>query len=149
MYSFAYLQSVCCSMSNSKCCFLACIHIFQEAGIIVWYSHLFKNFPQFVHGGSINILNEWIIIEYWSTPWNMEILEKMSENLEFAFNSSFLLFIWNLKMKWELCIRKLRSDSMLYKCWYRKKNENLYVVHSSYKEICKTTFKYSWILKSK
>ena len=31
----------------------------------------------------------------------------------------------------------------------QKKNENLYVVHSSYKEICKTTFKYSWILKSK
>ena len=42
------LEPVCCSMSSSKCCFLACIQISQEAGQVVWYSHLFKNFPQFV-----------------------------------------------------------------------------------------------------
>ena len=30
------------------CCFLTCIQISQEAGQVVWYSHLFKNFPQFV-----------------------------------------------------------------------------------------------------
>ena len=29
-------------------CFLTCIQISQEAGKVVWYSHLFKNFPQFV-----------------------------------------------------------------------------------------------------
>ena len=34
-------------MSSSKCCFLTCIQISQEAGKVVWYSHLFKNFPQF------------------------------------------------------------------------------------------------------
>ena len=34
-------------MSNSNCCFLTCIQIFQEVGHVVWYSHLFKNFPQF------------------------------------------------------------------------------------------------------
>ena len=34
-------------MSNSNCCFLTCIHISQEAGQVVWYSHLLKNFPQF------------------------------------------------------------------------------------------------------
>ena len=28
------------------CCFLACIQISQEAGQVVWYSNLFKNFPQ-------------------------------------------------------------------------------------------------------
>ena len=36
------------SMSSSKCCFLTCIQISQEAGQMVWYSHLFQNFPQFV-----------------------------------------------------------------------------------------------------
>ena len=36
------------SMSASNCCFLTCIHISQEAGQVVWYSHLLKNFPQFV-----------------------------------------------------------------------------------------------------
>ena len=35
-------------MSNSNCCFLTCILISQEAGQVVWYSHLFQNFPQFV-----------------------------------------------------------------------------------------------------
>jgi len=35
-------------MSGSNCCFLIYIQIFQEAGKVVWYSHLFKNFPQFV-----------------------------------------------------------------------------------------------------
>src|SRR5574341_1006594 len=48
MYSFSYLEPVCCSMSGSNCCFLICIHISQEAGKVVWYSHVFKNFPQFV-----------------------------------------------------------------------------------------------------
>ena len=35
-------------MSGSNCCFLTCIQISQEAGQVVWYSHLFKNYPQFV-----------------------------------------------------------------------------------------------------
>ena len=48
MYSFCYLEPVCCYMSSSNCCFLTCIQIFQEAGQVVWYSHLLKNFPQFV-----------------------------------------------------------------------------------------------------
>ena len=48
MYSFSYLETVCCSMSSSNCCFLACIQVSQEAGQVVWYSHLFQNFPQFI-----------------------------------------------------------------------------------------------------
>ena len=35
-------------MSSSNCCFLTCIQISQEAGQVVWYTRLFKNFPQFV-----------------------------------------------------------------------------------------------------
>ena len=48
MYFFSNLEPVCCSMSSSNCCFLTCIQISQEAGQVVWYSHLLKNFPQFV-----------------------------------------------------------------------------------------------------
>ena len=36
------------SMSSSNCCFLTCIQISEEAGKVVWYSHLLKDFPQFV-----------------------------------------------------------------------------------------------------
>ena len=36
------------SMSGSDCCFLTCMQVSQEAGKVIWYSHLIKNFPQFV-----------------------------------------------------------------------------------------------------
>ena len=48
MYSFPNLKPVFYSMSSSKCCFLTCIQISQEAGQVVLYSHLFQNFLQFV-----------------------------------------------------------------------------------------------------
>ena len=35
-------------MSGFNCCFLTCIQISQESGKVVWYSHLLKNFLQFV-----------------------------------------------------------------------------------------------------
>ena len=35
-------------MSSSNCCFLTCIQDSQEAGQVVWYSHLFQKFPQFI-----------------------------------------------------------------------------------------------------
>jgi len=48
MYSFSYLEQVCCSVSSSNCCLLTCIQISQEANQVVWYSHLFQNFPQLI-----------------------------------------------------------------------------------------------------
>ena len=38
MYSFSYLEPVCCSMSSSNCCFLTFIQISQEADQVVWCS---------------------------------------------------------------------------------------------------------------
>ena len=35
-------------MFSSNCCFLTHMQIFKEAGQVVWYSHPFHNFPQFV-----------------------------------------------------------------------------------------------------
>ena len=35
-------------MSSSNYCFLICIQVSQEAGQVVWYSHLLKNFPPFI-----------------------------------------------------------------------------------------------------
>ena len=34
-------------MSSSNCCFLTCIQVSQEADQVIWYSHLFQNFPHF------------------------------------------------------------------------------------------------------
>ena len=46
MYSFPDVEPVCCSMYSSNCCFSTCIQISQE--VVVRYSHLLKNFTQFV-----------------------------------------------------------------------------------------------------
>ena len=42
------LEPVHCFMSGSNCCFLTCKQVSQEVRDIIWYSHLFKNFPQFL-----------------------------------------------------------------------------------------------------
>ena len=47
-YSFPNFEPVCCSMSGYNCCFSTSIQVSQKAGKVVWFSHLFKNFPQFV-----------------------------------------------------------------------------------------------------
>ena len=44
-------------MSGSNCYYLFCIQVSQEAGKVVWYSHLFKNSTQFVVKG-FSIVNE-------------------------------------------------------------------------------------------
>ena len=45
---FPDLEPVCFSRSSSNCSFLTCTQISQEAGQVVWYSHLFQNCPQFI-----------------------------------------------------------------------------------------------------
>ena len=50
-----------CSMAGFNCCFLTCIQISQEAGKVVWHSHLLKSFPQFVLIHTVNgfgVMNE-------------------------------------------------------------------------------------------
>ena len=59
MHSFPNLEPVCGSMFGSNCCFLTCIEVSQEAGKVVWYSHLFKKSPQFV---VIHTVNGFIIV---------------------------------------------------------------------------------------
>ena len=48
MHSFANCESAHCSVSSSNCCLMICIRVSPEAGNVVWYSYLSKNFPQFV-----------------------------------------------------------------------------------------------------
>ena len=59
-YSFSYLEPVCCSMSSSNYCFLTWIQISQEAGQVVWYSHFFQNYPQFIliHNKGFGVVNK-------------------------------------------------------------------------------------------
>ena len=61
MYSFPNLEPILCYMSSSNCFFLIFIQIFQDSGKVVWFSNLFKNFPQFavIHTvKGFNIVND-------------------------------------------------------------------------------------------
>ena len=48
IFFFFNLEQVCSSISSSNCCFLTCVQISQVAGQVVWYSHPFKYFTQFL-----------------------------------------------------------------------------------------------------
>jgi len=69
-------------MSGSNCCLLTCIQISQEAGKVVWYSHLLKNFPQslVIHTvkgfGVVNKAEVDVSLElssFFNDPWMLEI----------------------------------------------------------------------------
>ena len=77
MYSFPSLEPVHCSMSCSNYCFLTCIQVSQEAGKMVWYFHLFKNFPHFVviHISSVQSLSCLLLFVI---PWTAECQASLS-----------------------------------------------------------------------
>ena len=56
-YCFSYSETVCCSMTSSNCFFLTFIQISQEAGQVIWYSHLFKNCLCFVVIHIVKVFN--------------------------------------------------------------------------------------------
>jgi len=70
-----------------KVCFLTCIQFSQEAGKVVWCSHLLKNFPGFVVIQSQRL---------WSSQWSR------------CFSGTFLLFLWSNRSwqfdLWFLCL---------------------------------------------
>ena len=58
-------------MSGSNCCFLTYIQVSQEAGKVVWYSYLYKNFPQFVVIHTLkgfSVVNEAEVDAFWNSP---------------------------------------------------------------------------------
>ena len=101
MYSFPNLEPVCCSMSSSNCCFLTCIQISQEAGQVVWYSHLFQNFPQFIVIHTVKgfgIVNKaevdvfWNSLAFFDDPDPTDVGNSISGSSAFSKSS---LNIWN------------------------------------------------------
>ena len=79
-------------MSSSNCSFLTCIQISQEAGQVVWYSHLFQNFPQFIVIHTVKgfgIANKGKIDPFWislafSMIQQMLAMEYMLSHVQFS-----------------------------------------------------------------
>ena len=64
MYPFPNFEPVYYSMTSSNCCLLTCIQISQDTGQVVWYSHLFQNFPESVVVHTVEgLITSWQIDE--------------------------------------------------------------------------------------
>ena len=103
MYSSPDLEPVCCSMSSSNCCILTCIQISQEEGQVVWYSHLFHNFPMFV-----GIVNKAEVDAFLDLSWIFDDPTDVGNLISgFSTFSKSRLNIWKfmvhvlLKLGWE------------------------------------------------
>ena len=89
-------------MSSSNCCFLTCIQSSQEAGQVVWYSHLFKNFPQFVVVHTVkgfSVVNEAVLDSFLEFPCFLYDLiyaaNLISDSSAFSKSS---LYVWNFSV---------------------------------------------------
>ena len=95
-YSFPNFEPVLRFMSGSNCCCLSYIQVSQ----VVWYSHLFKNFPQFV---VIHTVKGFSIVNEADFLWNslalfydLADIRKLISG-SFAF-SKFSLYIWKFSV---------------------------------------------------
>ena len=116
MYSFLNFEPVHCSISGFNCCFLTCIQVLQEAGKVVWYSHLFKNFPQFVVIYTVkgfNIVNEAeedVFLEFSSFFYDpMDVGNFISGSSAFS-KSSLNIWKFSFHMLAKSCSKSLRLD---------------------------------------
>ena len=94
--------------SGFNCCFLTCIQVSQEAGKVVWYFHLFKNFPQFVVIHTVKdfgIVNKAEVDFFWNSLafsmiqqmleiWSLVLLPCL--NPAWTSGSSRFMYCWSL-----------------------------------------------------
>ena len=118
-------------MSNSNCWFLTCIQISQETGQVVWYSHIFKNFPQFdvIHTvKSFGIVNKAKVDVFLKLSWFLMIqqmlaissLVPLQTNIVNGHLFSLFIFLSYLSTTWisywgiedsrKRCIRFMKQD---------------------------------------
>ena len=59
-------------MTRVNCCLLTCIQVSQKAGKVAWYSHLLKNFLQFIVIHTVkgfSVVNEAEVYVFLEFPW--------------------------------------------------------------------------------
>ena len=90
-------------MFGSNCCFLTCIQVSQEAGKVVWYFHLFKNFSQFVVIHTVkgfNVVNEVevdvLLIQFFCYFCDTAAVGNLISG--FSAFSKFSLYIWKFSV---------------------------------------------------
>ena len=109
-------------MSSSNCCFLTCIQISQEAGQVIWYSHLLKNFPEFVVSHTVKgfgIVNKAQVNFFWNsltfsmTQWMLAIWSLAPlPFLKPAWTSGSSWFTYHWSLTWRILSTTLLACEM-------------------------------------
>ena len=112
-YSFSYLEPICCSMSSSNCFLLSCIKFSQEPGKMVWYSLVFKYFPQFamihtikgfsvVSEAEVDVFLEYSCFSYDPTDVGnlVPVSSAFSKSNLYTSASSRFMFSWSYSQWW-------------------------------------------------
>ena len=106
-------------MSSSNCCFFTCIQISQEAGEVVWDSHLFQNFSQFVliHSKRLWLVKkakvDVLVYQFWRIK-----KAKVDVFLELScFFNDTMLAIWSLVLLPFLNPNWTSGSSWFMYCW--------------------------------
>ena len=109
-------------MSSSNCCFLTCIPVSQEAGQVVWCSHLFQNFPQFIvihtvkDFGIVNKAGIDVFLElscFFHDP--VDVGNMISGSSAFSGASLVAQRVKHLPAMWETWVRSLGQEDPLEK----------------------------------
>ena len=96
-------------MSSSNCRFLTCIQISQEAVQVVWYSHLLKNFPQFV---VIHAIKGFGIVNKAEVDVFVELLLFRWSNRCWQFDLWFSAFSKTSLNIWKVTVHKLLKPGL-------------------------------------
>ena len=133
MYYFPNLEPVHSSVSGFNCCFLTCIQIPPNAGKVVWYSQLFKNFPQFVvihtvkgfsivNEAEVDVFLEFLcfsVIQWIQAIWSLVPVPFL--NPAWTSGSSWFRYCWSLPWRilsiTEEGIHRAWTPSWACSCW--------------------------------
>ena len=120
-------------MSGSNCCFWTHIHASQQIGKVVWYSHLLKNFPQFVvihtvkgfsivNEGKVDIFLKFpcFLYDQWMLAiWSLIPLPFL--NPPCTLGSFWFMYCWNLAWRiFEHNLTSMQNECNCMLVWTKK-----------------------------
>jgi len=129
MYPCPNFEPVLFSMSCSNCCFFTCTQVSQETGMMVWYSHLFKNFPWFVvdhtvkgfsivNGAGVHVFLKFSCLKFFYDPTDVgNFISGSSPFLNSACTSGSSWFTYYWSLAWRILSMTLLACEMSAIVW--------------------------------
>ena len=99
MYSFSYLEPVCCSMSSSNCCFLTCILVENNHNFKMWWLWATSSSFESISNTYMSI-TPWYI---WGLTYYHNAADALQNKNKSWLRRHFYGFLWWLSSKESIC----------------------------------------------